>query len=187
MTWHRLHKQCEWRRCLTLRWDRSVYWLSVSTQFGVFVLVYTGRCAGVELTPVGDSLRAYLRFGLVQCYWQHSLTSNITSRRIWLMHKCVFLYMLHREDQCMHFTSKARTILAFPHKEIYQQCSLFLLVFFLICPRKVKSPLASVITLSVNESMVRRSFWGNAELSTSLFACYWFFPSTCMSCSLSSD
>lgn len=100
---------------------RSVYnnsWLSASTQCGLFVLVYTGRCAWVELTPIGaDSLRAHLRFGVVQCYWQHSLTSTITGGRIWFMHQCVFLGVLHRDDHSMHFTNKARTILVFPHKD----------------------------------------------------------------------
>lgn len=167
---------------ITLRSDCSICWLLASTQFGILVLVYSGRCSGVELTLRGaDSLRAHLRFGLVPCYWQHSLTSTITGGKIWFMHECVFLYMLLREDGSMQFTSKARTILAFPHKEIYKQCSLFLRVFFLlVCPMKVKSPLASIITLSL---------WMNAQLgdpseemqschrvvpspfSTSLFAC----------------
>lgn len=50
--------------------------------------------------------------------------------------------------------------------------------------------------VSLNERTVGRSFWGNAELPQScsispfqpacLRAC-WLFPSTCMSCSLSSD
>lgn len=62
----------------------------LATGFGMFVLVYTGRCAGVELPPIdADSLRAHLRFGLVQCDWQHSFTSTITD----LLHApvCIFV------------------------------------------------------------------------------------------------
>lgn len=148
----------------------------LATGFGMFVLVYTGRCAGVELPPIdADSLRAHLRFGLVPCDWQHSFTSTITGGRICFMHQCVFLYVLHREDQSMHFTRKVRTILAFPHEDRSANKAL---CFYVFSPRM---PNLSEISISFYnnrehswEILLRKCRSARvipSPFSTSLFAC----------------
>lgn len=109
-----------------------------------FVLVYTGgRRAGLELTPIGtDSLEVWVCAGL--------LTTQLD------------LHHHRRQDLALVFI---RATQGGPEYAFYQQSEdnfglsskidytnnvlCFYFFFSLVCPMKVKSPLASIITLSL--------------------------------------